>query len=455
MNDISIINRNYLRSMLAIAIPVAIQSLIQSSLSMIDQFMIGQLGADAIASVGLGARIPQIFIVTMAGVTSGAAIFTSQFWGKKDKGNIGQTLGASFSFALPIIAIFSVISILLSTNMLSLFTKDTAVIKSGAEYMKIIAYGYIPLMIVSIFAAVLRSTGNVMLPMYTGLISVVLNTTLNYLLIFGNMGMPQLGVNGTAIATTVSRYIECIILISVVYFKQLPCSVNIKEMLNMSFSFIKKFSIVTLPVICNEFLWSFGQTVYSAIYGQMGTTQIAAMTITFPVQGLSIGLFTGVSSAAGIMIGNRLGSNKFNEAVDYSKGFILVGVIGSIFVSILIVILSKVYVSIYNVSYDVQVYSVRLLIIFGMLFAVKVCNMICGSGILTAGGKTKFAFMLDLIGTWGIGVPLGLISAFVFKLSIEWVYLLISTEELVKLLIGLRIVYSKKWVTNIAETAVN
>jgi Na+-driven multidrug efflux pump len=208
-------------------------------------------------------------------------------------------------------------------------------------------------------------------------------------------------------------------------------------------------------IICNEFLWPFGQTVYSAIYGRMGTDQIAAMTITFPVQGLTIGLFTGVSSAAGIIIGNRLGSNKFNEAVDYSRGFISVGVVGSIFVGMVIILLSKLYVSIYNVSHDVQLYSERLLIIFGILFAVMVCNMICGSGILTAGGKTKFAFMLDLIGTWCIGVPLGLLSAFVLKLSIEWVYLLISTEELVKLLIGLRIVYSKKWVTNIAETAVN
>ncbi len=455
MNNISIINRNYLKLMLAIAVPVAIQSLIQSSLSMIDQFMIGRLGAGAIASVGLGARIPQIFIVTITGVTSGAAIFTAQFWGKNDKRNIGQTLGASFAFGLPIIAVFSIISILLSANMLSLFTKDTEVIKYGAEYMKITAYGYIPLMIVSVFAAVLRSTGNVMLPMYTGLLSVILNTTLNYLLIFGNLGMPQLGVKGTAIATTVSRYAECIILISAVYFKHLPCAVNIKEMINMHIDFIKKFSIITLPIICNEFLWSFGQTVYSAIYGNMGTNQIAAMTITFPVQGLTIGLFTGVSSAAGIIIGNRLGSNKFNEAVDYSRSFISIGAIGSVIVGMVIILLSKLYVSIYNVSYDVQMYSERILIIFGILFAVKVCNMICGSGILTAGGKTKITFMLDLIGTWCIGVPLGLFSAFVLKLSIEWVYLLISTEEIVKLLIGLRIVYSKKWVTNIAETAVN
>ena len=191
--------------------------------------------------------------------------------------------------------------------------------------------------------------------------------------------------------------------------------------------------------------------MYSIVYGRMGTTEVAAMTLTFPIQNLSIGLFSGVSVAAGIMIGNKLGKNENDEAFKYSKKFVLLGIVGSVIFGTVLILFSKLYIVIFNISDDLKDCTIKLLIMFALLLWIKVSNMIIGGGILRSGGQTKYTLYLDIFGTWGVGVPMGFISAFVFKLPIEWVYLLLSSEELVRLIIGLKLMYSKKWMANITE----
>lgn len=441
----------YLSAMLAIAIPVSIQSLFQASLSIIDQVMVGQLGENAIAAVGLGSRFPNIFIITLSAIGASTSIMISQFWGKKDKENIASSFGGNLLVGIVITLIFSVISLVFPTQILGCYTNDPKVIELGTEYLKIIAVGYIPILVITMYSSILRSTEHVKLPMFAGIFGIIINTILNYILIFGKFGFTEMGLQGTAYATTITRILEMLMLFAFIYLKKYPGAFKIKEISNLSFEFFRKIMIITTPILINEFLWAVGETMYSIVYGRMGTTEVAAMTLTFPIQSLSIGLFSGVSIAAGIMIGNELGKDENDEAFNYSRKFVQLGIGGAAIFGVLLILFSKLYVFIFNISDDLKHCTMKLLIMFALILWIKVSNMIIGGGILRSGGQTKYTLYLDMFGTWGIGVPMGFISAFIFKLPIEWVYLLLSSEELVRLIIGFKLMYSKKWMANITE----
>jgi putative MATE family efflux protein len=435
--------------MLAIAIPVSIQSLFQASLSIIDQIMVGSLGENAIAAVGLGSRFPNIFITTLSAIGASTSIMVAQYWGKKDRENIARSFGGNLFIGFAITLIFFIISFILPNQVLGCYTKDASVSALGSEYLKTIAVGYIPILLITMFSSVLRSTEHVKLPMYAGVFGIVMNTLLNYILIFGNFGFKAMGLQGTAYATNITRFLEALILFVCVYAKKYPGAFKFKEISDLSVNFVKKIISISTPIVINEFLWAVGETMYSIVYGRMGTTDIAAMTLTFPIQNLSIGLLSGVSVAAGIMVGNKLGKDEREEAFKYSRKFIQLGIISSAIFGVLLILLAKVYVVIFNISDDLKACTVKILIVFALVLWIKVSNMIIGGGILRSGGQTKYTLYLDMLGTWGIGVPMGFISSFIFKFPIEWVYFMISTEELVRFIIGMKLMYSKKWMNNI------
>lgn len=453
MNDQSISEKSYYKTMLAIAIPVSIQSLFQASLSVVDQFMVGRLGADAIAAVGLGSRFPSIFLVTLGAVGATTSIMVAQYWGQKDDKNIKNVVGGNLLFGAIITAIFSVISLLFSKQVLGMYTNDMKIVGLGSEYLIINAIGYIPMLLITIYAAVLRSTDHVKSPMYAGVFAVLMNTFLNYLLIFGNFGLPKMGFLGTAYATTITRFLEAAILMVFTYANKYPGAYKIKDMFKIPVSFMKNILVIASPLLVNEFMWALGETMYSIVYGRMGTNEVASMTLTYPIQNLSIGLFTGVSSAAGIMIGSKLGSGEDGLAFKYSKKFIRMGIVGSVIWGVVLVAGSNLYISIFNIPSDLKECTFNLLVMYSIVLWIKVSNMIIGGGILRSGGKTKYTLFLDMLGTWGIGVPIGFISAFILKLPIQWVYLLISGEELVRLIIGLKLMYSKKWMNRLTQCA--
>lgn len=447
--------KSYLKAMLAIAVPVSIQSLFQASLSVIDQFMVGKLGENAIAAVGLGSRFPSIFLVTLAAIGTTTSIMVSQYWGVKDEKNIKSVIGGNLLFGFIITTVFFLLSTLFSEQVLSVYTKDARIIEMGSGYLVINAAGYIPMLLIMIYASVLRSTGHVKAPMYAGVFAVVLNTALNYIFIFGKFGLHPMNYMGTAYATTIARVLEALLLIAFTYLNKYPGAYKIKELFCFKIDFIKQILIIAAPLIANEFLWALGETMYSIVYGRMGTDQIAAMTLTYPIQNLCIGLFTGLGSAAGIMVGNKLGQGDSETAFKYSKKFVQLGVAGSVILGILLAGFSNLYISVFSISSQLRNCTYSLLTMYSIILWVKVSNMVIGGGILRSGGKTKYTLYLDMLGTWGIGVPLGFISAFLLKLPIQWVYLLISSEELVRFIIGLKIMYSRKWMNNLTGNVSN
>ncbi|ASA24837.1 MATE family efflux transporter [Paenibacillus donghaensis] len=441
----------FYKSVYKIAVPVTLQSLLMALLNLTDQLMVGQLGDVAIASVGMSTKIYGIIAVVLAGLSTGVSIYAAQFWGNKDAKSISQVLGLGLIIGFVFSFLFSGAVFMDSQLFLSLFTTDVNVTQNGYIFLQIMSLGFVPVMLTMMYSAILRSTGHAKWPMYVSLITVVLNIILNYLLIFGNLGAPELGLKGSAIATLISRVFECLLIIGAVYRYRLPGAVGLKNLFIIPKPLIRKFFGTTYPILLTELIWVLGETAYAIIYSRMGTMEMTAMTITFPLQGLCIGLLSGLASAAGVMVGNRLGANEIDVALDHAKRFIRLGIVISLIVGVVIAAGSRLYVSAFNISEDAKQMGTYIIIVFAAFLWAKVSNMIMAGGILNSGGDSKFVFAMESTATWIVGVPSGLLLSYIWKQPVFLVYLVISLEEVVRFGFGYARIYSRKWMKNLVN----
>ncbi len=434
---------SFRRELIGIALPVTLQSLLQSSFAMVDQLMIGQLGSESIAGIGLGGKFASIYTVVLGAVAAAAGIMTAQYVGAEDEEGVGRGYYLNLFLGLLLAAGFMAVCCLFPHEVMRLYTKDGGVRSQAANYLQIYAVSFPLSAISTIMAVFLRCIGKAVWPLAASFFSVLLNTGLNYLFIFVAGPAPAMGVRGAAVASVIAQAAGLVL--TGVYFWHLgkerrPCR---------SFSMSKKSWVqylgILMPILVCEFVWSLGENGYAVIYGRLGTDSCAAMTMTGPVQGLTIGLLSGVSQAAGIMIGRRLGKAAYEEAYRDGKRMMLCGVMGSAVLSLLLLLLGRTYVSVYNVDLQVQAISYRILLVFALISPIKVQNMILGGGIIRSGGMTRYVMWIDMIGTWVFGVPLGCLAAFVWKLPIPQVYFILSLEEVVRFILSVIIFRRRNW----------
>lgn len=442
----------FLSTVCALAIPVTLQSMLQSSFSIIDQIMIGQLGSVSIAGVGFAGKFSSIFSVVVSAIGAVAGIMIAQYLGQKNNREVKRSFYTNLLIAIGIGGIFTMMCILFPVQIMGLYTQDQSTVKEAAEYLAIISGTFLPMAGATLLSTLFRCTEKPKLPLYASIVSAILNTILNYIFIFGKFGLPQMGAEGAAIATVISQFANFfIMLVMILKSNSLKSTLSNKESIKSKFNWSQYFSIL-LPIFVCEVLWSIGENVYASIYGHLGTESSAAMTLINPVQGLLIGALCGLSQAASIIIGKRLGNKEFDKAYIESKKLIIYGLVGSVILSIIVVITSPLYVQIYQVDSNVMELTEKILFAYALVAPFKVLNMILGGGIIRSGGKTKYVMFIDAIGTWGFGVPLGLISAFVLNLSIPYVYFILSLEECVRFLISIVVFKRKKWMYSLKAT---
>ncbi len=431
------------RELIGIALPVTLQSLLQSSFGMIDQIMIGQLGSESIAGIGLGGKFASLYTVVLGAVAAAAGIMVAQYVGARDEE--GKERGFYLNLFLGILLAggFMVVCCLVPHGVMALYTEDAAVRSQAAAYLRIYAFSFPLAAISTIMAVFLRCVGKAVMPLAASFLSVLLNTGLNYLLIFGGGGIPAMGVQGAAIASVIAQ--AAAFVLTAVYFWRLGGAGRPSVKFHMPPGEWTRYLGILAPILICEFMWSLGENVYAVIYGRLGTDSCAAMTMTGPVQGLMIGLLSGVSQAAGIMIGRHLGKESYEEAYRDAKRLMLCGVAGSAALSVSLLLFGRYYVSIYRVEPQIQRMAYHILAVFAIISPIKVQNMILGGGVIRSGGMTRYVMWIDLIGTWLFGVPLGLLAAFVWEMPVAQVYFILSLEEAVRLILSLIIFRSRNW----------
>ncbi len=448
-------NQKFYKAFLKIAIPVALQSLLQSSFSVVDQIMVGQMGEETVAGVGLAGKFASIYGVLLSTIAAVAGILIAQYLGQKNDKEVGKSFYLSLSLGLGLAVIFICLCEFIPNQIMSLYTGSAQVAEIADGYLRIVAAGFVPMAGNILISTYLRCKEKATVPLIATLFSAVMNSLLNYVLIFGAFGFPRLKVAGAAIATVSSQFVSFAVVIAYLVWFVKKKHEKLIFGLRMSNEGFRQFLSIIAPIFLCEFAWSLGENVYAAIYGRIGTDDCAAMTLISPVIVLFIGLLSGISQAAAIIAGKHLGAGDFDSAFRDSRKMMLYGFIGSLVLSVLVVLLGGLYVEIYKVSEEVKATGYHLLLVFAIFAPVKVQNMIVGGGIIRSGGKTKYLLAIDLTGTWVFGVPLGLITAFVFGLPITQVYFFLTLEECVRLAMCYYVFHSRKWMVKIKTSDIS
>ncbi|HHT64688.1 MAG: MATE family efflux transporter [Caldicoprobacterales bacterium] len=442
-------DRKFYQTLLKLAIPIAAQNFVASTVNMVDTVMIGQLGETEIAAVGQANQLFFLFALMLFGVISGSAIYTAQYWGVRDIKNIRRVQGLALISACAVAGVFTLIALFFPMQAMRVYSKDPVVVDTGVRYLRIVGLSYIFTAVSFSYASILRSTEQPKLPMFISIISLIANAVLNYILIFGKLGSPALGVEGAALATLIARVVETALMLIIVYTGKYVPAARIRELLDVSREFTVRFFRTAVPVILNESIWALGVSIYSIVYGRIGTSAVAAVNISGTVTNLAMVLFQGMSNAAGVMIGNRIGAGEEEHAYIYAKRLLALGPALAVLMGCLLALSSGFFAGFYNVPQEVQLYAVRLLIAFSLLMPFKMFNLINIVGVLRSGGDTRYSLFLDTAGVWGIGIPLALAGGLLLQLPVYWVYFLAGLEEVFKLVLGLRRFRSRKWINNL------
>lgn len=442
-------NHSFFRTVCSLAVPVTLQSMLQSSFSIVDQIMIGQLGSVSVAGVGLAAKFVSIFTVVTAALGAVSGIMISQYLGQHNDMEVKRSFFLNLYLALGTGALFTILCLFFPGQIMGLYTADPATLSAGAGYLAILSGTFFLTAGTVMLSTLFRCMEKASLPLYASLFAAAANTALNYLLIFGKLGFPAMGAAGAAIATMISQFLN----LALMFFMYIKQSQQFSLSGTPSFRKVpfswKQYAGILLPMLICEFFWSLGENVYAAIYGRLGTDASAAMTLTNPMQGLMIGALCGLSQAASVIIGKMLGNNDSDGACLAAKKLVLYGFAGSFILSAVIIFTRRYYVEIYQVEDSVKILTQNILLAYALISPFKIQNMILGGGILRSGGKTNYVMLIDLIGTWAFGVPLGLLAAFVLKLPVSAVYFMLSLEECIRFFISIRVFRSRKWIARL------
>ncbi len=443
-------DKAFLKSMMAIAIPIALQNLVSSSLNMVDTLMISSLGKASISAVGLANQVFFFYILISFGINSGSSIFISQYWGREDVKSIRKVLGLALSISAFTGIIFTIAGFFFPEFIMSIFIKDAEVVKLGTEYLRIVSLSYLITAISFAYNVALRSTGRPAVPLQVSIISFLTNTFFNYVLIFGKFGFSAMGVKGAAIGTLIARIVEIVFILFTVYRSPGPLSATLKELLDWDTVFVKRYLKTTYPVILNEGFWSLGQIMYSIAYARIGVGATAAVQIVTTIQNIFFVIVRGLANSSTVMIGNKIGAGEKEEAYSYAIMFLSMATLAGVFLGVTMAVTPDLTLSLFR-DLDPEVYlaASNMLVVMGILFAIRTFNATVVVGVLRGGGDTSYSMYLEMGSVWLVGVPLAFIGAIVLKWPVHWVMALISIEEIVKAVLALPRVLSKKWIRDL------
>lgn len=443
-------DRIFLGKAFTIALPVAMQGMLNTIVNLVDTMMIGTLGETTIAAVGLANKVFFVFSLLVFGVVSGSGVLAAQYWGNKDVKNIRKVLGLALLISVIGALCFLIPSQVNPEMVMRIFTTSDGAITIGAAYLTVAAISYPFTAITNTYVAMMRAVGEVKAPVIISSMTIFINIIFNYILIFGHFGAPALGAVGAAIATLIARIVECTAILCVVYYTRSPIACHVRELFGYSRAFISQFLVTCSPVIANEFMWGLGTTMYSLAYGRMGDNAVAAITIATTIQDIVVVLFQGLSAATAVILGNEMGAGKLKRAEKYATDFLILQFLVTLAAMGLCFGIRGGIIGMYRITPEVARDVNLCLIVFILYMPFKMFNYVNIVGVLRSGGDTKVCLFIDTSGVWAIGIPMAFIGGLYLKQPIYIVYALVMFEEAYKAVIGYIRYRQKKWLRNLA-----
>lgn len=445
-------DRKFYSVMLKVALPIAAQSLVFNLLNAVDVLLIGQLGETSVAAVALSNQWTFLLNLFLFGTGSGTAIFTAQFWGRDDVPNLRRAFAIGLGVALAGSLVSTAVALRAPEAVLRIYTSDPEVIALGAPYLRLVAFSYVFTACSTLFGIILRTTRHVRLPVTVSVIAFTLKTILGYSLIFGRMGLPEMGIAGAAVATAIARCLECIFLLVLTYHMELPPALRAGDLRGINRVFVGTVVATTMPVILNEVIWAIGTSAYAGIYARIGTDSVAAVNIASTIEGVALVPMFGMGNACAIILGNAIGAGDSAVARDYARKFLALAITIGLAVGILVFAAAPFIFGSYNISPEAARYARGVITVLSTALWLKAANLIIVVGILRSGGDTRFSLAVDTGPMWLLGIPLALLGSFVLHWPVYYVIVLVLLgDELSKFVIGMWRVRSGRWLRNVVQ----
>ena len=451
--------RGFYARLLALALPILIQNLITNSLGLVDTFMVGTMGEGPLAGV-TQANIPVfVFQIMMFGIQSGSSVLISQYHGKGDLKSIHRVMGIGMYAAGTIGLVFALIMGFLPRQFMSLFGNDPEVIATAAQYARIVGWSYFFDSFVQVYIGAHRAMGNPNRGLYILVVSMLCNTFLNWMLIFGNLGAPEMGVEGAALATLIARALACAI--SIVWaVADRRFRLDYALLFRPGGEMVRRFVHIATPVMCNETFWGLGSSMFPTIMGHMeGSKEIlAAYAIAGNITNLcTVGVFA-IAGTAAILVGQEIGSGKTDQV--YALGglldtlaFLFGLASGLLFLAVLYWVIAPYLYPLFDLSAtagDICTLMLTIVFLFMPLRSFDTTNIV---GVLRGGGDVRAATLIDVLPLWLVAIPLAALAGLVLNAGILWVYLAMMSENLVKSAIGILRYRSGAWINDVTVSA--
>ncbi len=452
-------SRAFYRSVLTLLIPIIVQQFISSFVSLLDNVMVGSLGTEAISAASIANTVLTVLMLAIFGGLSGISIYGAQYYGKGDMAGMRNSFRLKLLFSLLCAGGGILVYSLLGEGFIRSFLQgesnggDLALtLREGNEYLRIMLWGQVPFVLVQAYASTLRESGETVAPMVAGICAIATNLFLNWVLIFGHLGAPAMGVQGAAVATVVSRYVEMAIVILHAHrhTDKYPFVAGVFRSFRVPLAMVRRVLPTAVPLLVNEILWSLGMTFINQLYSSRGLNAVAALNITGTAWNLFCVIMFAMGSAVSIMVGQRLGAGELEEARDVDRKLIFLTEVIHFIIGGAMILASPYIPLLYNVGPEVRELTRRMLVIAGLSLPIHSFAHVCYFTI-RSGGKTVITFLFDAVYTWAVTVLLAFLLTRFTDLDIVRIYLCVQFVDIVKLVIGLLMLRSDFWAQNVVS----
>lgn len=443
MND-----NEFRRKIIRIVLPITIQNFLVALVPVADAVMLVSLDQDAMSAVSLASQVAFVLQLFNLAITGGVSMLAAQYWGKGDKKSIEELYAFSIRLAVPIAAVFFLVTLLAPAAVMKLFTSEPAIIEYGADYLRIASFSYIFLSIMFLIETIMKNTMLVKQVTVISSVAVGVNIFLNAVFIYGLFGLPRMEAAGAALSTAISYGIALAASIAVQLAKG-EVRFRVKYLFSVSKQLRKDYIKYSMPILANQLSWGIGFTMISVIMGHLGSDAVAANSIVAVVKDLISCFCFALASGSTILVGNELGAGNLERGREYGSKLCHLGLISGILSGVFIAVISPVIVSAVNLT-DTASHYLQIMLLMCVYYMVgRTMNCVVISGLFCAGGDTRFGFICDTVTMWCFIVPFGALAAFVLKLPVLWVFFLLNLDEIIKLPVVYKHYKKYKWVKDL------
>ena len=437
------------KRMARIAIPVSLQSLITVGINLMDSIMLSGMGDAQLSASSLAGQFINLFMICCMGIGMGASVLTSRYWGMQDRHSLKKSVTIMLRIVLSFASVFTVATILIPGLIMRMYSPDREIIDYGIIYLRWLIPTYICMGLSLTCTIVLRSVGQVKIPLFTSIAAFFVNVFFNWVFIFGKLGAPRMEIAGAALGTLIARVFELFAICGWFFFVDKRIAYRIKDVLMRCGDLLHEYIRISIPVLISDSLLALGNNAVSMVMGHIGQAFVAANSVTMVTQQLSSVLTTGVSNASGIITGHTMGEGDFDKAQKQGYAFLFMSFVIGCFAALVILVLRAPIINFYKVSPEAKEIAWELMDAILIIVIFQSMSSILTKGVLRAGGDTKFLMAGDILFLWVASIPLGYLAGLVFHWPAFWIYTFLKIDQIIKCIWCFFRLKSGKWMKKI------